>query len=74
MNFVGTESFIKKLSTYFEGGGVYPDKRKTNSWYFNLGGNLQVLKAYHLLYDNKERYMKRKYDKFQLLLQKYSEN
>ena len=74
LNFVGTEAFIKELSKYFEGGSVLPDKRKENSWYFNLGGNKQILKAYHLMYDNKTRYMKRKYDKFQLLLQKYSEN
>lgn len=74
ISIVGTESFIKKLSTFFDGGGVYEDKRKENSWYFNLGGNLQVIKAYHLLYDNAHRFMKRKYDKFQLLLQKYNEN
>ena len=74
INIVGTENFINKLSTYFEGGSIIKDKRKENSYYFNLGGNLQVLKAYHLLYDNKTRYMKRKYDKFQILLQKYGEN
>lgn len=74
INIVGTEDFIKKLSTYFEGGSIYSDSRKENSWYFNLGGNLQVIKAYHLMYDNKIRYMKRKFDKFQLLLQKYSES
>lgn len=74
ISFVGTEAFIKELSKYFEGGSVISDKRKENSWYFNLGGNQQILKAYHLMYDNKTRYMKRKYDKFQLLLQKYSEN
>ena len=32
------------------------------------------MKAYHLLYDNAHRFMKRKYDKFQLLLQKYNES
>ena len=74
ISIVGTENFIKKLSTYFEGGGVYPDKRKKNSWYFNLGGNLQVLKAYHLLYDNANRYMLRKYNKFQALVEKYDES
>lgn len=74
INFVGTKNFIEELSTYFEGGSVYPDKRKQNSWYFNLGGNLQVLKAYHYLYDNANRYMKRKYDKFKPLIMKYSEN
>jgi hypothetical protein len=74
ISFVGTQDFISKLATYFEGGSVFPDKRKTNSWYFNLGGNLQVLKAYHLMYDNADRYMERKYLKFQPLLQKYNES
>lgn len=74
INIVGTENFIKTLATYFEGGSIYQDSRKENSWYFNLGGNLQVIKAYHLMYDNKTRYMKRKFDKFQLLLQKYNES
>lgn len=72
--FVGTESFIKKISTYFTGGSVFPDKRKKNSWYYALGGNLQILQAYHLMYDNSHRYMKRKFDKFQQLLLKYSES
>lgn len=74
INFVGTENFIKQLSKYFEGGSILKDKRKDNSWYFNLGGNLQVLKAYHLMYDNATRFMQRKYNKFQPLLQKYSES
>lgn len=74
ISITGTKNFITTLSTYFIGGSVVQDKRKTNSWYFNLGGNLQVLQFYHLLYDNKTRYMRRKYDKFQLLVQKYSES
>ena len=73
INIVGTKDFISKLATYFEGGSVYQDKRKENSWYYNLGGNHQVLKFYHLLYDNSTRYLKRKYDKFQPLINKYEE-
>lgn len=74
ISFIGTESFIKTLSTYFKGGSVYPDKRKTNSWYYNLGGNFQVIQAYHLMYDNATRYLQRKYLKFQPLIKKYSES
>ena len=55
-------------------GSVFPDKRKENSWYLSIGGNLQVIKFYHLLYDNSNRYMQRKYEKFQLLLNKYNES
>lgn len=68
ISFVGTENFIKSLSSYFEGGSVFADKRKTNSWYFNLGGNNQVIKAYSKMYENATRYMQRKFDKFQPLL------
>lgn len=74
ISFVGTENFIKKLATYFHGGSVYKDKRRENSWYFSLGGNKQVIEAYHLMYDNSSRYMERKFNKFQQLLTKYSEN
>lgn len=72
--FVGTENFIKELSTFFQGGSVFEDKRKQNSWYFSLGGNLQIIKLYHLMYNNASRYMKRKFDKFQKLLSKYNES
>lgn len=74
ISFVGTEEFIKKLSTYFKGGSVFPDTRKTNSWYFNLGGNLQVIQAYHQMYDNATRFLQRKYNIFQELLHKYDES
>lgn len=74
INFVGTESFIKKLYQILNMGSVFPDKRKENSWYLSIGGNLQVIKFYHLLYDNSNRYMQRKYEKFQLLLNKYNES
>ena len=73
INFVGTEAFIKELSTYFKGGSVFPDKRKTNSWYYSINGNLQILEAYHKMYDNKERFLKRKYEKFIPLINKYEE-
>lgn len=74
ISFTGTKNFITALSSYFQGGSVIEDKRKKNSFYFNLGGNLQVLKAYHLMYDNAERFLSRKYNKFQILVNKYSES
>lgn len=74
VNFVGTEPFIKSLYQILKIGSVFQDKRKENSWYLSIGGNLQVIKFYHLLYDNSNRYMQRKYEKFQLLLNKYNES
>lgn len=72
--FVGTESFIKSLYNQINMGSVYPDKRKINSWYLNISGNLKVIKLYHYLYDNSSRYMDRKFNKFQPLLEKYGES
>ena len=62
------------LSTYFKGGSVFQDKRKKNSWYFNLGGKNQIIQAYSLMYSNATRYMDRKYNKFQEILKKYNES
>lgn len=46
-------------------GSIFPDKRKTNSWYLSISGNLQVQKAYAIMYKDATRYMERKYKKFQ---------
>ena len=73
INIVGTQDFITKLYNYFQMGSIYPDKRKQNSWYLNIGGNKQVQKVYEIMYKNATRYMKRKYDKFQELI-KQNEN
>ena len=61
---MGTEAFITKLYEVLGMGSVFADKRKSNSWYLNINGNLQVLKCFHYLYDNATRYMERKYQKF----------
>lgn len=74
VNFVGTEEFIKALAEYIPYSSIYPDKRRSNSWYVNVGGNRQVAKFYHQIYDGATRYMKRKYDKFQPLIKKYGES
>lgn len=73
ISIVGTQEFITKLSSYFNGGSIFKDKRKKNSWYFTLNGNLQVLDFYYKLYNNADRYLLRKYNKFQELLKKYPE-
>ena len=74
INFVGTENFINGLHNVVQMGSVYPDKRKQNSWYLGINGNLQILKMYHYMYDDATRYMARKYKKFQPLIEKYGES
>lgn len=74
VNIVGTKNFILNIVVLLEGRGSYfPDKRKTNSWYFALGGNLQVIDFFNYLYKDATIYMDRKYNKFQELITKYTE-
>ena len=68
INIVGTELFIKELYGFFQIGTIFPDKRKSNSWYLTINGNRQIEIFYHILYDNATRYMERKYLKFQEFL------
>ena len=68
ISFTGTEDFIKTLSHYFNYGSISQDKRKTNSWYLGTGGINAIQHYYELMYKDATRYMKRKYDKFQLFL------
>lgn len=65
ISFVGTEDFIKTLSSYFNYGSVVQDKRKPNSWYLNTAGYNPVKEYYDFMYQDATRYMQRKYNKFQ---------
>ena len=65
ISFVGTEDFIKTLSSYFHYGSVVQDKRKPNSWYLNTAGYNPVKEYYDFMYQDATRYMQRKYNKFQ---------
>lgn len=73
INITGTESFIKKLASYFQYGRVNKDKRKVNSWYYVVNKQKEVLDFCNIIYKDAERYLKRKYLLYQELL-KYSES
>lgn len=72
----GTENFIKQLYKYFNFGIIYKDKRKVNSWYLRINKKQYVKIFYEKVYKDAERFLKRKYDKFQEFLEinKYSES
>lgn len=72
----GTENFIKQLYKYFNFGIIYKDKRKVNSWYLRINKKQDVKIFYEKVYKDAERFLKRKYDKFQEFLEinKYSES
>ena len=55
-------------------GSIIKESRRERTWYYSLGGHIQVINFYHLLYDNATIYMERKYLRFQELLNKYSES
>lgn len=73
INITETESFIKTLSTYFQYGNVIKDKRKTNSWYYCVHKQKEVIDFCNMIYKDAERYLERKYLRYQELL-KYNES
>lgn len=74
INITSTYEMVKWIKDYIGMGQIIPERRREQTWYFTLGGNQQVIKFYHLLYENATVWMDRKYNRFQELLNKYSES
>ena len=74
INFTCTKEIAEWLQHYFDMGSVIKESRRENTYYYSLGGHLQVIQFYHILYDNATIYMERKYNRFQELLSKYNES
>lgn len=74
INFTTTYAMAYWLCEQIHMGSIYPEKRRDSTWYFGFGGNQQVIKFYHYLYDDATIWMDRKYTRFQELLSKYDEN
>ena len=74
VNITSTYEMIKWIQDVFQMGQIFPEKRREKTWYYTLGGNRQVIKFYHILYDEATIWMDKKYNRFQELLNKYSEN
>ena len=64
VSIVGTKEMCEWLQEFFSMGSIIKDQRRTNSYYYSLGGRLQLQKFFHLLYDEATVYMDRKYDRF----------
>ena len=64
VNIVGTKEMCEWLQEFFSMGSVTKEQRRGNSYYYSLGGRLQLQKFYHLLYDEATIYLDRKYDRF----------
>lgn len=73
IDFTTTYDMAIWLQENFGTGSVFSEKRRESTWYFSVGGNRQVLKLCHYLYDNATIWMDRKYSRYQELL-KYSES
>lgn len=74
-DFTCVEEIAYWLLEYFQYGSVIKDKRKNNSFYYNISGNEILEKFYHTLYDDATIFLDRKYKRFQEFLnQKYGES
>lgn len=74
INITTTKEMADWIQFYFKMGSVIKDSRRDYTWYYSLGGHLQVINFYHLIYDNATIYMDRKFLRFQELLNKYNES
>lgn len=74
LTYTSTEPMIKWIQEYFQMGQIRKEPRHEKTWSWQLGGNKQVLKFYHCLYDDSTIWMDRKYNKFQELVNKYSKS
>lgn len=75
ISFSCMEEIAYWLQDYFKFGSVIKDQRKRKSYSYTIGGNNVVEEFYHILYDNANIYLERKYNRFQEFLeQKYGES
>ena len=74
INFTTTYEMAIWLQSIVQMGSVFPEKRREATWYFSFGGNQQVLKFCHYMYDNASIWMDKKYNRYKELLEKYGEN
>lgn len=64
-------NWLQEITDY---GTLIKDKRNDYTWYFNLGGNRQVLSFCNKMYENASIYLDRKYKRYLELKKKYNEN
>lgn len=62
----GIESLLIKESIIYRRCKIF---RSGQAWIFQRGGNIQVQKIFHYLYDNATEYMQRKFVKFNAVLE-----
>ena len=64
INITCTKDMADWLQDYFKMGSVIKESRREKTYYYSLGGRLQLIKFFHKLYDNSHIYMDRKYNRF----------
>lgn len=74
INITSTYEMIEWIYNFFEMGSIIKEKRRDGTYYYSLGGHRQVIKFFHILYDNATIYMERKYNRFLEFVEKYDEN
>lgn len=74
VSYTTTKAVAEWIQSILNKGNVRKEPRREYTWYWQIGGNKQVLDFYHYLYDDATIWMDRKYNKFQELVNKYSES
>lgn len=74
VSYTTTKPVAEWIQSTLNKGSVRKEPRREHTWYWQIGGNKQVLEFYHYLYDDATIWMDRKYNKFQELVNKYSES
>lgn len=74
INITTTYEMANWIQSILNIGHVYKEKRRDETYYYNLGGHKQVIEFYNFLYKDATIWMDRKYNVFQELLSKYNES
>lgn len=64
VNITCTYDMALWLQEYFSMGSIAKEHRREYTYYYTLGGRLQLIQFFHMLYDNASIWMDRKYNRF----------
>lgn len=64
VNITCTYNISLWLQEYFGMGSIVKENRQESTYYYSLGGRLQLIQFFHMLYDDASIWMDRKYNRF----------
>lgn len=72
--FTSTKDMAEWISSFFPFGSIRKEERREFIWYYKTNSNQQSIELLNFLYKDASIYMKRKYDRYLELLEKYGES